>query len=322
MTTESTLPLSQDPIITGTSLHCGRHLSWAAILAGLVAAMALQILFMLLGAALGLAVFSPLTDRDPASNFAGGAVAIEGISAVVSLWFGGWVAGRLTPIGVLSTGWLHGFLVWCSATVVGVFVVSTGAGWAFSGLAKVVGGGLTMAGKPAAAAVSSAADAAKEAAQTSKSTIASFVNEGSSTQTTGSSGQPAETTSAAGIRSKRELGLALTRLFDPSQKANAADNKAAAVKVLVDDAGMSQADAQKEVDDWTASYDRLQAQIADAKNQAEAKAREKADEASKGMAIFSSCSFIAFLIGAAAATWGATHGVRVARRFEASSRVG
>jgi hypothetical protein len=75
-------------------------------------------------------------------------VIIEGISAVFSLWFGGWIAGRFTPEGARACGWLHGFCVWAAATVAGVMIVSTGAGWALGDLSKLVGGGLSLAGKP------------------------------------------------------------------------------------------------------------------------------------------------------------------------------
>ena len=289
----------------------GCHLSWPAIFAGLVAAMALEVLFVMLGAALGFAIFSPLTDPHPGANFGAGAAVVEGLSAVVSLWFGGWVAGRLSPIGVQTTGWLHGFVVWCAATVVGVALVTSGAGTVFSGLSKLVGGGLSMAGKPMAAAAGRATDAAKEGLQRSQATVSSFVDEAAATPAPNANAGP-----GAGIRTRRDVSLALGRLFDPAQKANLADNKAAAAKVLVDDTGMSQADADKDINDWTASYDRLQGELTDAKNQAEAKARVEADEASKDLAIFSGCAFVAFLIGAAAATAGATHGVRCARRHD------
>jgi hypothetical protein len=271
--------------------------------------MALEVLFVLFGAALGFAIFSPLTDQNPVANLSAGAAVVEGVSAVISLWIGGWVAGRLSPIGVQTTGWLHGFVVWCAASVVGVLLVTSGASSAFSGLSKLVGGGLSMAGKPMASAVGQAGDAAKDALQHSKSTVSSFVDEAASNP--GPNATP-----SSGIRTRRDVGLALGRLFDPSQKANTEANKAAASKVLVDDTGMSQADADREINEWSASYERLQSEITEAKNQAEAKARVEADAASKDLAIFCGCAFVAFIIGAAAATAGGSHGVRCARRHE------
>ena len=42
--------------------------SWGAILAGTRAALALQVLFMMLGAGLGFAIYSPLTEENPEAN--------------------------------------------------------------------------------------------------------------------------------------------------------------------------------------------------------------------------------------------------------------
>jgi hypothetical protein len=287
-----------------------RSVSWAAIFAGMTAALALEVLFMLLGAGLGFAIYSPLTDANPIADFGKGAVIIQGISAVISLWFGGWVAGRFTPIGVSTSGWLHGFLVWCAATVAGVVLVSLGAGWALGDLSKIVGGGLSLAGKPAAALASGATDMAKDALKQSTDTQGSFIDEAVGGRASGSPQNLA-------IRGKRELAFAVARLFNPAQQATMSDNRAAVIKVLVDNYGMSEADADHLVTDWTTSYDRLRADLTAAKNQAEAKARDAADQAAKALAIFSLCAFVGFVFGAISASCGGSHGAQCAIRCEA-----
>jgi hypothetical protein len=308
-TTPDATPLSPtaEAYITGQPYgrKC-RILSWGAILAGLTAALALQVLFMLLGAGLGFALYTPVTDANPISDLGTGAVVIHGISAVFSLWFGGWVAGRFAPRNS-RTGWLHGFLVWCAATVAGVVIVTAGAGWALGDLSKLVGGGLSLAGKPAAAAVGSAGNLAKDAAKKSTDTIASFVDEAAGNP-------PAGTTPGATIRRKREVGLAATRFFAPGQEANTTANRAALVKALSDNGNMSEADADKMVTEWTDSYNQLKADATAAKNEAEAKARQAAEEAAHTLTVFSLCAFVAFLIGAIAATWGGCHGACRARK--------
>lgn len=283
-----------------------RTVSWGAILAGTSAAVALQVLFMMLGAGLGFAIYSPLTDTNPISELGTGAVIIQGISAVFSLWFGGWVAGRFSPVGMRSTGWLHGFSVWCAATVAGILFVSLGAGWALGDLSKLVGGGLSLAGKPAAAIAGGATDLAKDALKQSTDTLASFTDEAVDSRPAGT----------AKIRAKREVGMAVARLFNPLQQANAADNRAAVVKALVDHAGVSQADAERTVTEWMATYERLKADLAAAKNDAETKAREVADKASKALALFSLAAFVGFLLGAIAASHGGAHGAATALRHE------
>ena len=292
--------------------RCRRTVSWPAIFAGLVAALALQVLFMLLGAGLGFALYSPLTDVNPVADLGKGAVIIQGISAVMSLWFGGWVAGRFTPIGVRASGWLHGFSVWCAATVAGVLFVSVGAGWALGDLSKLVGGGLSLAGRPAAAVAGGATDLAKDALKQSGDTMTSFTDEALGRRAPDAARDDT-------MRAKREVGMAVARLFNPLQEANQSVNRTAAVKALVQYTGRNEAEAELMIKEWTVTYDQLKADLLAAKQAAATKAREVADQASKALAVFSLCAFAGFLLGAIAASYGGSHGAKCADRCEVST---
>jgi len=305
MNSPTTLPTGLATITVDSPHYHRSRLSWAAVLGGLVAAMALQVLFMMLGAGLGFAIYNPVTNDNPVADLGTGAIMVQGLSAVFSLWFGGWVAGRFTPVASRSSGRLHGFLVWCAATVAGVIVVSGSAGWALGDLSKLVGGGLSAAGKPVAAAVSGATDLAKDAAKNNSDLLGSFVSEATA-------GRPADTDRAAGVRAKREIGLAVTRLFNPLQQDKMADNKAALIKTLTDADGLSQADAERLVNQWTDSYNRVRSDLEAAKQDAAAKAREAADKAAHVLAIFSLVAFVAFVLGAISATCGGGHGAKAA----------
>jgi len=57
-------------------MYCCNGVSWAAIFAGLVAAIALEVLFMMLGAGLGLAIYNPITAENPISSLGAGAMII------------------------------------------------------------------------------------------------------------------------------------------------------------------------------------------------------------------------------------------------------
>jgi hypothetical protein len=281
------------------------RISWGAIFGGLTAALALQVLFMMLGAGLGFAIYSPLTNENPVADLGTGAVIIQGVSAVFSLWFGGWVAGRFSPLGARMTGWLHGFIVWCSATVAGVLLVSFGAGWVLGDLAKLVGGGLSMAGKPAAALAEGTTDVAKDALKQSGDTMGSFVDE--------AIGRIPASNPTGAVRAKREVGFAVARLFNPAQ-ANPTEARAAVVRALVEHTGATEAEAERTVAAWTASYDRLKADLAAANEQAEIKAREAAEKAANALAVFSLCAFVGFTLGALAASFGGKHGAMCARK--------
>jgi hypothetical protein len=296
-----------DPSRSGCG--CARSVSWGAIFAGVSAALALQVLFMMLGSGLGFAIYSPLTNDNPVADLSTGAIVIQGVSAVLSLWFGGWVAGRFTR-GSCRTGWLHGFSVWCVATVAGVLFVAAGAGWILGDLSKLVGGGLSMAGKPAAALASGAADQAKDALQQSGDTLASFGEEALGRRPAGSGAGPT-------VRAKREIGMAVARLFNPAAPSDVDANRSALIQTLVEHTGLSQAEATQVVTDWTASYERLKADLAAAKAAAETKARELAEKAANALAVMSFCAFFGFALGAIAASCGGKHGAACARRCEA-----
>lgn len=302
------------PFAEGRSCGCGQGLraavSWPAIFAGVSTAIALQILFMILGAGLGFALYNPITDANPVAELGRGAVLIQGISAVVALWFGGWVAGRTTPVGMRATACLHGFIVWCAATVGGVLFVAVGAGWALGDLSKLVGGGLSLAGRPAAALAGGATDLAKDALKQSGDTLASFADEALGNR-------PAGTAANLTVRAEREVGLAVARFFNPLATGTAPDKRGAVVKALVDHAGLSDTAAEQAVAEWTVTYDRLKADWAAARAEAEVKARAMADQAAGALAMFSLCAFAGFVLGAAAATWGGRHGAACALRRDA-----
>ena len=284
------------------------------VFADLAAALALEVLFMMLGAGLGFAVYSPLTSDHPIADLGAGAAVIQGISAVFSLWLGGWVAGRFTPSGVRATGWLHGFSVWAVATVAGVLLVSGGAGWALGDFSKIVGGGLSLAGKPVAGLTGGATDLAKDALKQTGDTIGSFTDEAVGNR-------PAGGATNMNIRAKREVGMAVARLFNPMQQSSMTENRAALLKALVDYTGISEVEANRTVAEWTASYERLKADLAAAKAEAEIKAREAAEKAATALSIFSLCYFVRFVLGALAASCGGHQGLKHARRCEDSPTV-
>ena len=293
------------PTVRDYQNHTRSTVSWGAIFAGTTAALALHVLFMMLGAGLGLAIYSPLAESDPVSNLSIGALIIHSIAAIISLCLGGWIAGRFSTAHARSTGWLHGFSVWCAATVGGVVLVALGVGAMMGGLSKIVGGGLSAVGQPVAAAAGGAGDILADAANRSEETISSFVEE--------AVGQaPEDRPTSENIRATREVGMALGRLFNPAREGDTSANRTDAVSALVEHTEMSQAEAERAVAEWTASYDRLQDDLAALQESAATQAREAGDAAASAVAKFSLWSFFAFLLGALAATLGGYLGAKCA----------
>jgi hypothetical protein len=123
----------------------GSALSWSAIVAGTVGAIALTLTLLALGAALGFASISPWpgVGARPATFTIG-----AGVWLIVTQWLsaglGGYLAGRLRvrwpglhTDEVLFRDTAHGFLTWATATVVMTGIAVVTASFANIGSAPV-----------------------------------------------------------------------------------------------------------------------------------------------------------------------------------------
>jgi hypothetical protein len=97
------------------------RISWGAIFA-----LATQLVLTLIGTAVGLATLNPATGENPSGTTLGiGAGVWLVISSLVSLFLGGYVAGRL---GGTFNGWLHGLATWATVTMLTILLLTTAAG--------------------------------------------------------------------------------------------------------------------------------------------------------------------------------------------------
>ena len=117
----------------------GRHISWSAIMAGLVVAMIAQILFTLIGIAIGAANVEPARGVTPLEDFGAGAAMWWIMTSLVSLFLGAMTAGRLAGVVRKQDGALHGFLMWSAATVVTFLVAGTVLGGLLGGAFGALG---------------------------------------------------------------------------------------------------------------------------------------------------------------------------------------
>src|SRR5438067_13612573 len=82
------------------------RISWGSIFAGAIIALATQLVLTLIGMAIGLATVNPASVDTPSGSAVGlGDTIWLLISSLLSLFFGGYIAGWL---GGTFNGWLHG----------------------------------------------------------------------------------------------------------------------------------------------------------------------------------------------------------------------
>ncbi|MGI4728784.1 MAG: hypothetical protein ACRYFL_04580 [Janthinobacterium lividum] len=131
-----------------------QRISWAAVFAGLIIAVFVQLALTLLGLAIGLSTVDATNHNTPGNGLAIGSGVWYVVSLLISLFIGGWVAGRLAKDKHTSESVIHGLLV-CGLMFILTFYLLTSA------LGNLIGGAGSLAGK----AISTAAPSINEAAQ-------------------------------------------------------------------------------------------------------------------------------------------------------------
>jgi hypothetical protein len=150
---------------SGERSNALRRVSWGSIFAGVVVAMVIMLSLGLLGTGIGLGVVNP-TEQNAFSGVGIGAGIWFGISTLIALFFGGWVAGKLAGYPRRSIGTLHGVVVWGLAGVFSFFIMTTTAGMLLGGVAGALGQGISaIATAPAGSQAAMTAQMAKKQMQ-------------------------------------------------------------------------------------------------------------------------------------------------------------
>jgi ElaB/YqjD/DUF883 family membrane-anchored ribosome-binding protein len=294
----------QTPLTTDHHIHSTntapllQRISWSAIIAGAVLAMVVSLILNLLGTAVGSASIDPLEEGNPLSGMGTGAGIWLVVSGVISLFIGGWVAGRLSQ----REGALHGVLVWATVSLVTVYLVS-------SAVTGVVRGGMSLAGSGISAVGSGIAQVAPSVGntvqdqlrqqgiefdlndvqseietamrQTGKPELDPANVEREAQEAGNDAQQTAQRSAENPQQADNQLGDLLNRVKEKGDEAwNAADREAM-VNLIKARTGKSDAEANQIVDQAQESYRKAYAQYEELKATAEQKAREAADVAAK-----------------------------------------
>lgn len=122
-----------------------KKISWGSVIAGLFTVIAITILLSILGTGLGFSIIDPYADS-PTSGVGMTFLIWSVVSFLISIFLGGYVAGRLAA----STGAIHGFLVWATTLVLSVIFSS----FIVVGMIKIAGATISAAGSIASGAAS------------------------------------------------------------------------------------------------------------------------------------------------------------------------
>ena len=286
---------------TGSS---GSAVSWAAVFAGAGAAAALSLILLLLGTGLGLSSLSPWAN-DGASGKALGIGAILWVTfmQIAASALGGYMAGRLRTKWVdLRTDEIafrdsaHGFLAWAAATLLTAALLTSTVSSIISGGVQA---GASVAGGAASAATAAAAGGAAAAGSDAKSNgdggpMSYYID---SLFRNPKGAKPGASSEAPTTEVTRIFTNAVASGKLPQEDARYVG------QVVAQRTGMSQAEAEKRVNE---TFSQVQAK----KQELETAAREAADKARKASAAGSLWLFISLLIGAFVASLFGMYGGR------------
>jgi hypothetical protein len=263
------------PAVVADQNAAASAISWAAVIAGAVAAVAITLLLVALGAGIGLSSVSPWSSSNPSSTTF---TLLAAVWLIIVQWLssglGGYLAGRLrTKWTTLHTDEVffrdtaHGFLTWALASIIVAAFTTSSVSSAVSSAGRTIS---TVAGNAASTATQAAANQPSSSSDYFLDTL--FRKD-----------QPDANISSPDARA--EAGRIVARAIgngnlDPNDRTYLA-------RLVAARTGISQQDAEKRIDD---GMNQIKA--------AEEKAKQAADAARKASAKASFYLFFSMLIGA------------------------
>src|SRR5947209_2616649 len=123
-----------------------RRVSWGAIFAGLFVTVVIQLLFTLLGLAVGMVSIDSMRDPNSGHKLAMGAGIWLLVTGLISIWVGSCVAGRLCGGPLRSDGLIHGIVSWSVSTCATMLLLATTAGALLGGTGALLNGAIAVGG--------------------------------------------------------------------------------------------------------------------------------------------------------------------------------
>jgi hypothetical protein len=95
-----------------SNLKFFKKISWGSIIAGFIVAIVIQLLLSILGLGIGVGSINPMEESHPFQGLGTGTLIWWIITMLISLFIGGWVAGRQSNLPEKTDRIRHGILMW------------------------------------------------------------------------------------------------------------------------------------------------------------------------------------------------------------------
>ncbi|MCQ8228651.1 MULTISPECIES: MFS transporter [Pantoea] len=290
-----------------------KRISWSAVFAGVIAALIIHLLLGILGTAIGATSIDPQQEQNPLQHLGTGALIWTGVSMLIAMAVGSYVAGRLAQ----REGAMHGLLMFGVSTILTLWLAITLATGVIGGAFNILGAGVNAVGNGISAAAPSLTNMAKEKLQESNINLDDLKNELQTTlrQTGKSELQPenlqkdvnneannaqnqAEQTAQNPQNADNDLANWLKGVMNRHSDTLQAADRDALKNIIKARTGKSDQEVEQIVTQTEESYKKAVQQYQQLKQQAEQKAREVAEQAAAATAKASWFTFFMLVIEA------------------------
>jgi hypothetical protein len=268
--TTITVPETIQPTVAVLPESLGR-ISWGAVIAGVVLALVLQLTLNLLGIAIGTTQLDPHDpDAPSAKTLTTTTVFWVGLSMIISLVIGGWVAARFAGIPGSTDGMLHGLMVWGLVTLITLLLVSSTVGRLLSGVNVLIQRSLDLVGQVTGTLAHGAVNVAQGAANVTGGVVRGAANvAGDVAQRAAHATEDAVNAGANAVRNEVDDHPEVKRALQNQTTTRATIEEE--VRKLIGEAGIPQQQVQQ-----------VEATVANAKNQVQGAAQEAIHQAQHG----------------------------------------
>ena len=257
-----------------------RRASWGAIFAGMFFTTVLQVMFTLLGMAIG---FGPLRTSGSQAMAIGSGIWLL-VTGLVSVWIGACVAGRLSGGPRRADGMLHGLISWSVSTVVAFGLLATTIGSIIGGTASLVKGVIASNGN------SGFND--QEAVASMNQDLKSILPQ-ALTPTGRTESQEKAGSLTALAQQDSELATALAKLEASGGAAKSEGDRDHLINLLTTKHNLSRQDSENLVTQWDQQFQNAKGQ-----------ASQQLHQAGHGLAQGAFWAFIALFLGLLVSAWG------------------
>jgi len=299
------------------------RISWPAVIAGLVVAMAAHMALSALGIGIGAAAVDPMNRRNPTGSVPTMLLFWMFASGLVALFVGGWVSGRMAGTIPFDSA-IHGVITWALATVAMFLFATTSLGYIVGGMFRLLGQGVSAAAGAAASKVPEGARMAKDAiadnlpqfdwksikreAKSLLHSAAAAGNEESSAEKPKPQGRKNGDTGRIPDFDEDEVGELLQTAYGTVRETMNAADRDELIDVITSRTGVTKEEAGKTLDKWEKMYREAKKKYNELVEQAKQSAREAADAATSAISHVAIWTFAGLVFGVVVAAAGGNLG--------------